>query len=282
MNSYQGLSSIELLLDNLNLLGFDPIQDATNPLFQHLTFDTTLFTNNTNNDRAFECLSYFLFNKLSPDHTRFAIPIQVGRTYRMVAYRWLLELKEQGWLMTSMTLRQCDFETCPDSILGVLVSLSILVLQTVMDRELTDPSGRPLRLLPEQQVVGNDLKMAIRSLAHYSLQQQDDFKTWVGKSRDKAMGLQRRMDRMKRPRPDLKTIRKRLIHLQQKHPIRKQVNARSTDDHRSFYIFPSLVTPRDLDPSYDIKRIHDFVHKYVNHHQQGTRLEKQEYQTTLH
>jgi hypothetical protein len=211
MKPYHDLSSIELLLDNLALLGFDPNHDASIPVFEKLIFDTTLFatSDHNNNRRAFECISYFLFAHLDRDqtHTRFAScwPIQdhssTGRVYRMISYRWLLELWEQRWLLGPVTLRRSHFETCADgaALTDIMMSLSVLVLQTVIDRELADPKGRPLRLLPASVDIGYDsmednLDKAIQALAHYCKQQKDNFSTWTLRARDRVRGLQQRLD----------------------------------------------------------------------------------------
>lgn len=211
MKPYHDLSSIELLLDNLTLLGFDLKHDASSPVFEKLIFDTTLFatSDHNNNRRAFECLSYFLFTRLDHEQTqtRFAScwPIQdhtsTGRVFRMVTYHWLLELWEQRWLLGPVTLRRSQFETCGDgaALLDITVSLSVLVLQTVIDRDLADPKGRPLRLLPasvdkSDDSIEDSLDEAIQALAHYCRQQKDDFATWTLEARDKVRGMQRRLD----------------------------------------------------------------------------------------
>ncbi|CAO3598792.1 unnamed protein product [Absidia cylindrospora] len=231
LHSYEDLSAIQLLVHNLNLLGFDPQHDASSSV----TFDTNLFTHQANsiNHHAFECISYFLFWQLDPAQTKVKFascwPIDEhstsGRNFRMTVYQWLLELQDQGPLSRLPTLHQSYFETCQgDTLTYIIMSFSILVLQTVIDRDLADPKGRPIQLTPsynnnnmdststmnsntvqverasptiptgDPAAIEKQLHGAIQALAHYTYQQETDFSKWVKKARGKAITLKQQID----------------------------------------------------------------------------------------
>ncbi|ORZ18439.1 HAUS augmin-like complex subunit 6 N-terminus-domain-containing protein [Absidia repens] len=229
LHSYEDFSPIQLLLHNLDLLGFDPKHDASSSVFQNITFDTNLFTHqaDSTNHRAFECISYFLFWRLDPTQTKVKFsscwPINEqtasGRVFRMTAYQWFLELQDQGPLSRLPILHRSYFETCQgDTLTYIIMCFSVLVLQTVIDRDLADPKGRPIRLTPsydtstrnsntiqvkrapptiptgDPAAIEKQLHGAIQALAHYTYQQENDFSKWVERARGKAITLKQQID----------------------------------------------------------------------------------------
>ncbi|KAI8082741.1 HAUS augmin-like complex subunit 6 N-terminus-domain-containing protein [Halteromyces radiatus] len=267
---YSALSPIQLFLQNLDLLGFEPQRDACDQAFQHLIFDTSLYQPNTDNTRAFECTSYFLFKKLDPveTKTKFAScwPIQeyspLARTYRMTAYQWLVELKERQLLLGPISLRRSYFESCPghEAFISIMLSLSILTLQTVIDRDYADPNGKPIRLIPSYKNVGNiderlplpnenpetvqySLQTAIQALSTYVQQQKHDFIVSTNKSIANATLLKQAIDTQRKSLsyssyeyqygqvPDLTRIKKRMIQYHQAQTHQQDLTQHALSDH---------------------------------------------------
>ncbi|KAJ2957990.1 hypothetical protein NQZ79_g6331 [Umbelopsis isabellina] len=107
-----------ILADNLAILGFSP-SNHNNPHYSGVNLTEDAFAG-ANNTKAFELISWFLFNKLDSHKARklFAHCWPIAdyrsqpREYRSVAFKWLEELKKENKLLGDTVLRRSYLEDC--------------------------------------------------------------------------------------------------------------------------------------------------------------------------
>ncbi|KAI8577819.1 hypothetical protein K450DRAFT_250154 [Umbelopsis ramanniana AG] len=139
--SHSQTSPRHILAENLSILGFKPTNN-TNSHYSGVIVNQDAFSG-ANNTKAFELMSWFLFNKLDSHKAKklFAHcwPIvdyrSQPREYRSVAYKWLEELKKENRLVGDIVLRRSYLEDCRgERIEKIMMALSTLVLKTMMER----------------------------------------------------------------------------------------------------------------------------------------------------
>ncbi|KAI7864451.1 HAUS augmin-like complex subunit 6 [Spinellus fusiger] len=149
----------EAFIDNLKLLGFDPILHAVG-MFNRILFDSNMFTHNADNNKAFEITSHFLFEKLDAQQTKKKFehcwPITDykihSRLYRTAAYTWLQHLKCNGDLPSFVVVRRSYFEDCHgDHITDIMLALSTFVLHCNIQRELS--TNDSLKSTPRECII---------------------------------------------------------------------------------------------------------------------------------
>ncbi|ORX42800.1 hypothetical protein DM01DRAFT_315772 [Hesseltinella vesiculosa] len=219
---YQHSALSQVFFDNLNLLGFDRRLHAYDDIFKDLVLDEHLFShpkvaadapdaqqqaNETiaNNRLAFECTSHFLFTRLEPLRASQMFsscwPFQYHRTdslaYRKKARYWLQAL-DPCLIGPQHMVAQCDFVRCHgDMFLLMMVSFSTYVLQTILDRDLADPRGKPIRLTQQADVASVSqatLTTAILELSKFTHQKKVDLTSFVHQTEKRAGLLKRRLD----------------------------------------------------------------------------------------
>ncbi|KAG2173463.1 hypothetical protein INT44_008815 [Umbelopsis vinacea] len=130
-----------ILAENLSILGFKP-KNNTNSHYSGVIVNQDAFSG-ANNTKAFELMSWFLFNKLDAHKAKKVFahcwPIEDYRSqpreYRSVAYKWLEELKKENRLVGDIVLRRSYFEDCRgERIEKIMMALSTLVLKSMMER----------------------------------------------------------------------------------------------------------------------------------------------------
>lgn len=126
-----------LIIRNLRLLGivdnvkknheFD-LSESSIASLQHKT-------------KAFEFIIYYLCSLHDPDSSPFSRCWPVydsiqSKEFRQLAYKWLLQLKEQGFLGTSVVLRKSMLEEVKgERYLELLLALSSLVLREWLEKQ---------------------------------------------------------------------------------------------------------------------------------------------------
>ncbi|KAI8075277.1 HAUS augmin-like complex subunit 6 N-terminus-domain-containing protein [Gongronella butleri] len=197
-----------LFLDNLQLLGFDQKQHASDEFFHGVSLDNRVFANEHDavvNALAFECTSHFLFTRVDPLRSttlfRGCWPFQDyerdSRRYRQCAREWLLALEAQSDLVgLQVPVAACDFAICSgNGFLVLMVAFSTYALQLVLDRDLADPRGKPIRLSARTNAVPlAQIAAAIPEIAKYTHQRRREFMTMTTSIAKHVAVMRQRID----------------------------------------------------------------------------------------
>ncbi|KAI9250116.1 HAUS augmin-like complex subunit 6 N-terminus-domain-containing protein [Helicostylum pulchrum] len=123
----------EIFITNLKLLGFDPLLHCKDT---NIVIDKDTFTTRPNCIKAFEVVTYFLFNELDKTRTRRTFHdiwpitcIKDSLLYRARAFTWLADIRPDT-LLESVPLRKSYFSDCRgDSINKIIMAFSTIVLE---------------------------------------------------------------------------------------------------------------------------------------------------------
>ncbi|KAI8077212.1 HAUS augmin-like complex subunit 6 N-terminus-domain-containing protein [Thamnidium elegans] len=136
----------ELFITNLKLLGFDPLVHCKDT---NVIIDKDTFTTRPNCIKAFEVITYFLFNELDKRKTRKTFhdiwPITSTKDsllYRARAFAWLTDIRPDT-LLESVPLRKSYFSDCRgDSINKIILAFSTIVLENLgKQKKIVDTSN---------------------------------------------------------------------------------------------------------------------------------------------
>lgn len=123
----------EIFITNLKLLGFDPLVHCKDT---NIIIDKDTFTTRPNCIKAFEVITYFLFNELDKIKTRRTFhdiwPITCTKDsllYRARAFTWLTDIRPDT-LLESVPLRKSYLSDCRgEGINKIIMAFSTIVLE---------------------------------------------------------------------------------------------------------------------------------------------------------
>ncbi|GAA5802289.1 hypothetical protein HPULCUR_007752 [Helicostylum pulchrum] len=136
----------EIFITNLKLLGFDPLLHCKDT---NIVIDKDTFTTRPNCIKAFEVVTYFLFNELDKTRTRRTFHdiwpitcIKDSLLYRARAFTWLADIRPDT-LLESVPLRKSYFSDCRgDSINKIIMAFSTIVLERLGKQKNIDAKKR--------------------------------------------------------------------------------------------------------------------------------------------
>ncbi|KAL1924065.1 uncharacterized protein VTP21DRAFT_7100 [Calcarisporiella thermophila] len=134
------LSTRTLLYSNLALLGFSKCLTGS---FAHLEFNEEMFNSGANTIKSMEIVTWFLLQKLDPRNAeeRFIscwppLDVAQAREYRNIVFKWIEQLKKDGFLPANLIVRRSFFDECRgDRFERILLALSTHVIQVVIARD---------------------------------------------------------------------------------------------------------------------------------------------------